>query len=63
MPNASYLKDHFFNEGRILESHALWIVRTAMAVLRREPNMVLVSSPITGELVVVCRLGRVVNGW
>lgn len=47
MPNASYLKDHFFNEGRILETHALWIIQTAMAVLRKEPNMVLVSSPMT----------------
>ncbi len=50
MPNASYLKDHFYNEGRILEEHAIWIVRAATEVLRREPNMVSVSSPMTGEL-------------
>ncbi|KAF9450401.1 Metallo-dependent phosphatase [Macrolepiota fuliginosa MF-IS2] len=47
MPNASYLKDHFFNEGRILESHAVWIVRTVMEILKREPNMVKVGSPMT----------------
>ncbi|KXN83063.1 Serine/threonine-protein phosphatase 2B catalytic subunit, partial [Leucoagaricus sp. SymC.cos] len=47
MPNASYLKDHFFKEGRILEQHALWIVQTAMGIFRREPNMVKVESPMT----------------
>lgn len=50
MPNAAYLKEHFFNEGRILEQHALWIVQTAMGILRKEPNMVVVASPMTGEL-------------
>jgi serine/threonine-protein phosphatase 2B catalytic subunit len=51
MPNASYLKEHFFNEGRILEQHALWILQTASDILRREPNMVLVESPMTSAFV------------
>jgi hypothetical protein len=48
MPNASYLKEHFFKEGRILEQHALWILEAVTRILKREPNMVLVSSPMTG---------------
>jgi len=48
MPNASYLKEHFFQEGRILGEHALWIIRTATAILKMESNMVLVSNPVTG---------------
>jgi len=52
MPNASYLKEHFFREGRVFEQHALWIVQTATEIMKMEPNMVSVSSPVTGALFV-----------
>jgi len=52
MPNANYLKEHFFREGRVFEQHALWIVRTATEIMKMEPNMVSVSSPVTGALFV-----------
>lgn len=49
-PNLPFLKNHFFREGRIREEHALWIVHTATALLRSEPNVLDVDAPITGSL-------------
>lgn len=46
-PNLPFLKNHFFREGRIREEHALWIVHTATALLRSEPNVLDVDAPIT----------------
>lgn len=48
-PNTPFLKNHFFREGRIKEEHALWIIETATALLRAEPNVLDVDAPITGE--------------
>ncbi|KAF9531411.1 serine/threonine-protein phosphatase 2B catalytic subunit [Crepidotus variabilis] len=42
-----YLKNHFFNEGRVSEEQALYILEQATNVLSREPNMVSVKSPVT----------------
>jgi len=52
IPNADYLKKHFFREGRVFEQHALWIVRAATEIMKTEQNMVSVSSPVTGALFV-----------
>ncbi|KAL4068789.1 Metallo-dependent phosphatase-like protein [Scleroderma yunnanense] len=46
-PNTPFLKNHFFREGRIKEEHALWIIETATALLRAEPNVLDVDAPIT----------------
>ncbi|KAF7973608.1 hypothetical protein HWV62_14776 [Athelia sp. TMB] len=47
MPNASFLKQHFFREGRLTESQALQILEQTTQVLSAEPNLVDVASPVT----------------
>lgn len=51
-PNHSYLKHHFFREGRLTEAQALFILERATELLEKEPNMVEVKSPVTSESVV-----------
>ncbi|TFK21382.1 serine/threonine-protein phosphatase 2B catalytic subunit [Coprinopsis marcescibilis] len=46
-PNPKFLKDHFFNEGRLKEEQALYILNLATRILAKEPNMVEVKSPVT----------------
>ncbi|KAF8154774.1 Metallo-dependent phosphatase-like protein [Crassisporium funariophilum] len=46
-PNHEYLKKHFFHEGRVTETQALYILEAATNVFSREPNMVPVKSPVT----------------
>ncbi|KAF9044331.1 serine/threonine-protein phosphatase 2B catalytic subunit [Panaeolus papilionaceus] len=46
-PNHSFLKQHFFNEGRLTETQALWILEQATNILSRETNMMNVKSPVT----------------
>lgn len=46
-PNPDYLKGHFFQEGRLTESQALFILQQATDILSREPNLVEVKSPVT----------------
>jgi hypothetical protein len=46
-PNAELLKNHFIHEGRVTESQALFILEQATNLLRSEPNMVHVKSPVT----------------
>ncbi|TFK34693.1 Metallo-dependent phosphatase-like protein [Crucibulum laeve] len=45
--NPTFLKDHFFREGRLTEMQALFILENATALLSTEPNMVEVKSPVT----------------
>ncbi|KIJ15828.1 hypothetical protein PAXINDRAFT_11408 [Paxillus involutus ATCC 200175] len=47
MPNAEFLKQHFFKEGRLTEQQALFILSQATALLSQEPNLVNVGSPVT----------------
>lgn len=47
MPNCAFLKDHFFNEGRLQHHQALRIITAATNLLRREPNMLSVAAPVT----------------
>jgi serine/threonine-protein phosphatase 2B catalytic subunit len=46
-PNADFLKDHFFREGRLTEAQALFILEEATDILSREPNMLEISGPVT----------------
>jgi serine/threonine-protein phosphatase 2B catalytic subunit len=47
-PDVSFLKNHFYREGRLTEEQALWIIELATDILRREPNVLTVDAPITG---------------
>jgi serine/threonine-protein phosphatase 2B catalytic subunit len=47
-PNISFLKNHFYREGRLTEEQALFIIRAGTEILRREPNVLEVDAPITG---------------
>jgi len=49
LPNADFLKQHFFHEGRLTEAQALYILQKATTLLSREPNLVNVESPVTSE--------------
>ncbi|EIW75684.1 Metallo-dependent phosphatase [Coniophora puteana RWD-64-598 SS2] len=47
LPSCDFLKDHFFNEGRLTEEQALYILAQATDLLAKEPNLVYVESPVT----------------
>jgi hypothetical protein len=47
-PNLSFLKNHFYQEGRVTEDQALFIIRTGTELLRHEPNVLELDAPITG---------------
>jgi len=50
-PDVAFLKNHFYREGRLTEEQALWILEKATEVLRKEPNVLEVDAPITGQFV------------
>jgi serine/threonine-protein phosphatase 2B catalytic subunit len=47
-PDIEFLRNHFFNEGRLTEDQALYIITKATEVLRNEPNLLEIDAPITG---------------
>lgn len=47
LPNCAFLKDHFFNEGRLQHHQALRILHAATDLLSSEPNMLSVAAPVT----------------
>ena len=47
-PNPELVKDHFLHEGRLTEEQALFILNETTELMRREPNMLVLSGPITG---------------
>ncbi|KAG5518731.1 hypothetical protein PMAC_002700 [Pneumocystis sp. 'macacae'] len=47
IPNIPFIKNHFYREGRISESQALWIIEEATKIFRTEPNLIEVDSPVT----------------
>lgn len=53
MPNADFLKIHFLREGRLTEQQATFILERATQLLSREPNLLAVQSPVTGEFVII----------
>ncbi|KAH6654974.1 calcineurin A CNA1 [Truncatella angustata] len=46
-PNITFLKQHFYREGRLTEDQALWIIRKGTELLREEPNLLEMDAPIT----------------
>lgn len=54
-PDVTFLKTHFYHEGRIKEEHALFIIDKATQVLRAEPNVLNVDSPVTGATIAYSR--------
>lgn len=46
-PNITFLKSHFYREGRLTEEQALWIIRKGTELLRSEPNLLEMDAPIT----------------
>ncbi|KAK7062655.1 hypothetical protein VNI00_000143 [Paramarasmius palmivorus] len=46
-PNPTFLRNHFFREGRLTEEQAMFILTEATMMLRQEPNLVQVKSPVT----------------
>ena len=47
-PDVEFLQYHFYQEGRIKEEHALYIIDKATQLLRVEPNVLTVDAPVTG---------------
>ncbi|KAL7415011.1 Metallo-dependent phosphatase-like protein [Mrakia frigida] len=46
-PNIAFLKNHLYREGRLTEEQALFILQRGAEVLRKEPNLLEVESPVT----------------
>ncbi|CDZ98432.1 serine threonine protein phosphatase 2b [Phaffia rhodozyma] len=46
-PNIAFLKDHLYREGRLTEDQALFILQKGAELLRKEPNLLDVESPVT----------------
>ncbi|KAI0442609.1 serine/threonine-protein phosphatase 2B catalytic subunit [Xylaria telfairii] len=46
-PNITFLKQHFYREGRLTDEQALWIIKTGTDLLRQEPNLLEMDAPIT----------------
>lgn len=47
MPNMAAMKEHFLNEGLLRQEDALTLISRVMAVLKKEPNLLHVTDPIT----------------
>ncbi|KAL3458535.1 Metallo-dependent phosphatase-like protein [Aspergillus heterothallicus] len=46
-PNLTFLKQHFYREGRLTEDQALWILQAGTQILKAEPNLLEMDAPIT----------------
>ena len=49
IPNLDFIRAHFHAEGRLTEQQAIYILERATDLLSREPNLLSVPSPVTGE--------------
>lgn len=47
LPNHEFLKDHFFNEGRLQIHQTIRILNAATELLSSEPNLLTVPAPVT----------------
>lgn len=47
LPNCEFLKQHFFDEGRLQEHQALRILENATKLLASEPTLLTVPAPVT----------------
>ncbi|KAF3919055.1 hypothetical protein ABW21_db0202660 [Orbilia brochopaga] len=46
-PNLTFLKQHFYREGRLTEEQALFIIQKGTDILRQESNLLEMDAPIT----------------
>ncbi|KAJ6261575.1 Serine/threonine-protein phosphatase [Drechslerella dactyloides] len=46
-PNLTFLKQHFYREGRLTEEQALFIIQKGTEILRQESNLLEMDAPIT----------------
>lgn len=46
-PDVQFLKNHFYREGRLTHEQAKFIITSATALLRSEPNLLELDAPIT----------------
>ena len=49
VPDCAFLKRHFFEEGRLSEAQVLRIVSAGTRLLRSEPNLLALKTPITSK--------------
>lgn len=49
IPDAEYIKSHFFEEGRLTEGQVLKIVRAGIQLLKSEPNLLILDAPATSK--------------
>jgi serine/threonine-protein phosphatase 2B catalytic subunit len=49
IPNLDFIRAHFLAEGRLTEQQAIYILERTTDLLSREPNLLSVPSPVTGE--------------
>ncbi|KAI8891227.1 serine/threonine protein phosphatase 2B catalytic subunit [Backusella circina FSU 941] len=47
LPDIAFLKDHFYREGRLSETQALYILEKGRDILKAEPNLLQVGAPVT----------------
>ncbi|KZT64672.1 hypothetical protein DAEQUDRAFT_601089 [Daedalea quercina L-15889] len=57
-PNVKVLRDHFFNEGRLTEPQALFILEQTTTLLTQEPNMLQIDGPVTARYSRCCEMLR-----
>jgi serine/threonine-protein phosphatase 2B catalytic subunit len=50
-PDIDNLRNHFAREGRLTEEQAMIILNKTTEILRKEPNMLDIDAPITGNTV------------
>jgi hypothetical protein len=48
-PDLDFIRAHFLAEGKLTEEQAIYILGMATDLLSREPNLLSVASPVTGE--------------
>ena len=48
-PDVDKLKDHLFAEGRLKKDDAVKIIKLATELFRKEPNLLEVPQPVTGN--------------
>lgn len=49
LPDIHFLKNHFYREGRVTESQALFILEKGKELLKSENNLLEIPAPITGN--------------
>lgn len=49
LPKLDFIRSHFLAEGRLTEQQAIYILERTTDLLSREPNLLPVPSPVTGE--------------